>query len=160
MRAARPWIVVGAGLYLAAVLDAGAAEPLSIGAARPQFLLAFLTAFALCLPPRGSLLCGFGAGVLQGALAGANLTHYVISRTLSAFLVSWSRSLKLDPKWWVVGLYGAATCFVAQAILMFLAPPPEIGPFLGATILSAFYTGAITVPTFAAARRVLEFTYG
>ncbi len=125
---------------------------------RPDFLLVALAAYGLCATRSQGATGGFLAGVVHGGLAGANLTHYAISRCVAGFLTSWSRGLNLGESPWLVGVAGALCTLVAQTALMFLAAPPDIPRYLGATIGTAVVDGALVVPTYAATKRLLAGT--
>ena len=93
---------------------------------------------------------------MQGALAGANLTHYVISRCIAGFVASWSRRLRFEMTPITVAISVAAVTVVAQIALMFIAAPTGIFGFLGDTIGSAMYNGVIAIPVYALLKRVLN----
>jgi hypothetical protein len=154
-----PWraiFVVVVCLWFAGWLQQSLAHRLVILGARPDFLLAFLAPLCLLMHRVGGALTGFLAGLIQGAIAGANMTHYIVSRTLTGFIISWSRGLEYEVSLLLAGLIGALTTLLAQSLLMFLAPPPEIFPFMGATIRTAVYNGVLAMPIYAVLKRVLH----
>jgi rod shape-determining protein MreD len=111
---------------------------------------------ALLSTPLGGAWAGFFSGLLQGALAGANLTAYVISRILPAFGIAWMSDLDIRIAPAVAGLIVAAATLVSQLLLMFLAPPPQILSFLGATIGTAMYNGVLAIPVYSLLRRLFK----
>jgi len=134
-------------LLVSAILQYGVAPSMTLGLLSPDFLL--VTSAVLCLTVRPSTGAGTGflAGLIQGALAGANLTHYVLSRAVTGFVLSWSRDSGVE-----FGTAASAFAVVistigSRLIFMFFAAPPDIGTFLQATILMALYNGVIAVPT-------------
>lgn len=155
MSGLRGVLVATAMLWLAAVLEQGVAQRLSIFGCPPNFLLAVLAPMALVSRPSVGGTIGFFAGLLQGGLAGANLTHYVISRALTGFFTSLGGLLDIRIALLVAGLLCASATLVAQLILMFLAPPPggNLVSFLLQSIGTAVYNGVIGMPVYALLRR-------
>lgn len=153
----RGWQAVLTGvvlLWLAAVLQQGLAERLAIFGVAPNFLLIALGPMALLSRPSVGGTMGFFAGLIQGALAGANLTHYVISRTLAGFLTSLGNQLDIRLALIVAGLACAATTFIAQLILMFLAPPSgSLIAYLFGSLGMALYNGILAIPLYSLLRR-------
>ncbi|MBI3721194.1 MAG: hypothetical protein HY248_01460, partial [Fimbriimonas ginsengisoli] len=148
-------IGVAAIMWTAAVLHQALSFRLVIFGARPDLLLVVGLALCLLMERRQAAWVGFASGVLMGAMAMANLASYVVSRTLTSYGVSYSEELELRSSPWGAGAVCAAGTILANLILMFLAPPPLIGPFLGATIRTAVYNGVLAVPVFLLLRRAL-----
>lgn len=147
-----------AALWAGAVLQLAWARHLGIYGAQPDFLLVVVSCSGFCLDRTPGTLVGFGAGVFHGALAGANLTHYVISRCVAGFVASWSRNLRFEMTPLTVAIFVACVTVVAQITLMFIAAPSGIAGFLGDTIGSAVYNGVIAIPVYALFRRILNPT--
>lgn len=143
------------GLWVFGALQQGLSERVSIFGVRPDFLLIFSAAYALLASRGAAAMCGFGAGVVQGALAGANLTHYVFSRTLASASIAWSTDLRFEQNAVLVALSIALGTLFAGLVFMFLAAPSAILEYLGATILSALYNGVLAIPVHSLLRRLL-----
>lgn len=143
-------------LWAGLILDSGIAEFIQVLGARPEFVMIVLFSHSLLWRPMGASIGGFAAGLLQGALIGANLTHYVLSRAVGAFALSGSRSLGYELSVVLVGLVCALATVGTRLLFMFLAPPPSIPAYLGATIGSGLYNGLIAIPLFALLRRLYE----
>lgn len=124
--------------------------------AQPDFLLILLSAFGPFMLRGSGGAFGFALGIIQGAIVGANLTHYVISRTLAGFMLGWFNDLRFVPNGAIVAIVAFIATIFAQVVLMFLAPPPSIGGFLGATIGSAVYNGVLVWPVYALLKRILD----
>lgn len=136
------------GLWLAGGLQQVVAARLSIAGAHPDFLLVLLAAGSLFMNRSRAAVLGFFCGLIQGSLAGANLTHYVLSRTIGGFMASWFQNARLEPNLAVAFGTGFFTTLAAQILLMFLAPPRDLVPYLGATIGSAVYNGILVLPVY------------
>lgn len=156
MRPGASFAVCLAALWLAAALQVSLANRISIGPASPDFLLILVGAVSMYATRRWAAVLGFAAGLFQGALSGANLMHYVASRTLGGFLVAWSRDLNLERHFLWVLVAGFLLTLCAQLVWMFLAAPPDIPAFLGATILSGLYNGVLLLPSHAIVKRVVK----
>lgn len=154
MRGGRRWVAAGLCLYVAAAL-----QPLTLRYAlcglHPDFLLVVLAVLLHFSTRRGGVVLGFVAGVVAGALPGANMAHYVISRTLAGFFGAWARALGFEEGPATAAASAFAITLIAQIALMFLAPPSRLGPFLGATIGSAVVNGVLAIPLYALVSRVL-----
>ena len=156
MRQAKPYVALVLWFWAAAVLQQAVAERIEIKSARPDFLLVVALVSAVFYQPRIAAVLGFVAGVLYGGIAGADLGGYAVSLTLVAFAVGYLSGLELDVKPWYVGLTVAGGSLAAQFLMMIPAPPPEIGPYVGATIFSAMYNGVLAIPIYVLIRRSLS----
>jgi len=143
----RPLMVMGL-IWLAAVLQTSLSQRLAIFGVAPDFSLAVLAPIALTGTLAGSTCAGFASGWIQGALAGANLGHYVVSRTVGTFLFGLVRFADLHIGPGMAALITAGFTLFARLGLLFLAPPPSIGGYLGATIGMAMYNGVIATPIY------------
>lgn len=146
---------IAAGLWLAGCLEQALPHRLAIFGAEPDFLLVYLAGICPYLSRTGATWTGFAAGAMHGALAGANMTHYVVSRTITSALLSWQKEMRLSASIWIAALTGFCATLAAQVLLMFLAAPHGILSFLGATIGSALYNGVLAIPLYLASERIL-----
>lgn len=147
-------LAVTALVWTAAVMQAGLGGRLAVFGITPDLNLAVLAPIALTGTLAGSTGVGFLSGWLQGALAGANLGQYVLSRTLGVFLLALVRmaDLQIGPAL-AAGLTVAFT-LVVRLIFLFVAPPLSIGEYLGDTIGTAMYNGVIATPIYMALMRL------
>ncbi len=145
-------LVVAIVFLVATPLQMAFIPSVQVAGARPDLLLAVCTPLALFLRPAGGAAVGFTSGLLQGALAGANLTHYVISRSITSFVTSILTSHQIHVGTLVAGLLTVLATLVSRMILMFLTAPPQIGTYLSDTIGSAVYNGVIALPLYALLR--------
>lgn len=146
------WAVVG--LYIATVLQMSVAPRVSIFGIGPHFPLLFTAVFSLKSSRLGTTAIGFFAGLCEGALAGVNMAHYVISRTVAAFFGGSAQGLGFQPATSTAAFVAVAVTFVAQLMLTFLAPAGGFGRMLGDTIGSAIVNGALAVPLFALLKKL------
>ncbi|HRI43841.1 MAG TPA: hypothetical protein PLL78_14805 [Fimbriimonadaceae bacterium] len=155
MRGLPGLLVTLALVWLAAVLQQSMAQRLAVFGCEPNFLLAVMAPMALVSRPAVGGWIGFAAGLTQGALAGANLTHYVISRTVAGFLTSLGSLLDIRLAIGVAGLVCAACTLVAQVLFMFLAPPPggSIVSYLLTSFGTSVYDALLAMPIYALIRR-------
>lgn len=150
-------ILVGAlVLWLAAGAQESVSAHLSIGSVMPDFLLVGLGCVALFGSRRAGAFAGFFAGLFHGAIAGANLGAYAASRTITGFLVGSFTVLEFEANAGVAFVSVAVSTLIGQILFMFAAPPPQIIPFLLATIGAAMYNGVLAIPLFALLKRVLD----
>lgn len=136
-------------LWVAGGLQMGLAPWMSLWGVGPDFLVIALAALATVSSRGQAATFGFFAGLFQGAAAGANLAHYVVSRVLTGFLTAWANELRLQPSA-LVGFSTVALATVfARLVLLFLAPTPALTQYLGATMGSAMYNGVLAIPVYA-----------
>lgn len=123
---------------------------------RPDLGILFVCLVSVRCRPGIGAAYGYLVGSLQGGAGGANFTAWAASRTLLGFACAWiGRSgIQLTP-WVTAALVGAAT-IVAQGLLLLMAPTPDIGRFLGATLGTAIYNGVFAALLDALLRRTLD----
>ncbi len=156
MKGAKGAFVAIVCLWVAAGCQQGLAQPLSIFGATPDFLLIAMATMGLFCSRQTSTVIGFFAGLLQGAIAGASLGSYVVTRTVSGFLVGWFNAMEMDANIVLAFIVVATTTLVAQFMLLFLTAPPGIGRFVLATIESAVYNGVLAMPFYALLQKILD----
>jgi len=150
------WIRALFLLWVGGVLQSGLALHCTIFGATPDFLLAILAPMCLLSSSSRAPAYGFAAGLIQGALSGANLTHYVVSRTIAAYAVARLGKTDLQFSVPLAGLASAGMTLFAHLLLMFTAPPQIIPSFIGDTIGTAVYNGVIAMPVYAFLRRFAD----
>lgn len=143
-------------LWLGGGCQRTVAPMVSIFGVAPDFLLIATACLSLFGTRRSGAVIGFFAGVVQGAIAGANLGAYVVTRALSGFCIGWLGSMDIEATPAVAFFAALAATLVGQFALMFVAPPPSFGPFLLATIGSAMYNGVLAIPLYTLLKRVLN----
>jgi rod shape-determining protein MreD len=97
---------------------------------------------------------GFFGGLFLGALSGATIAHYIITRTILGYVIGLSTDLEPNPR--TIALMTAAGTFLNQLIMMFIAPPPNLGAFLQVTIIQALLNGVLAYPLSAGLRKVFR----
>ena len=144
-------LAIAIGIWVAGALQQVVAPRMALFGASPDFLLISLAAGSLFLKRNQAGMLGFVCGLIHGALAGANLTHYVISRTIGGFLAAWSRTRTLEPNAALAIGTGFFLTLVSQVLFMFLSPPKSgLAAYLGATIITAAYNGVLVLPVYLA----------
>ena len=134
--------------WLCAALTVSLTPRLAILGGGPDFLLVCGYCCALISRPGGGAFAGFVSGVLMGGLTGATLTHFTIVRTLGGFGMSFlgMSGLELNPR--KAGVILAIATLLTQILHMLVAPPPEIGIYLRATLVTAMYNGVLAIPLY------------
>ncbi|MHB8635700.1 MAG: hypothetical protein ACYC96_04420 [Fimbriimonadaceae bacterium] len=142
-------------LFVAAVLQQALAFRLAVFGARPDFMLVALAVLGMFASRSGGMVLGFVDGLVVGAMSGANLQHYVASRTLTGLLIGWVSSAEVPRTIPAAAIAAAGVTVVAQLTLMFLAPPHSITPFLTDTIRGAVYNGVLAIPVYALLKKIV-----
>lgn len=156
MRSAIRWFWSLLLLWLAGVLQQSLSQRMAIFGVPPDFLLVAMGAMALLTHRTKATSFGFLAGLIQGALSGANMAHYIVSRSVSAFAMATVSRSGLQIGLLLAGVLCAGMTVLAQFLLLFLAPPRDILSFIGATIGTAVYNGVLAMPLYALLRRFAE----
>jgi hypothetical protein len=120
---------------------------------RPDILLVIIAVVSLTTNRKTGALIGFGAGVWFGAVVGANLVHYVFSRTTAGFIGGTIPSLGVQAGYVMAAGMTVLVTLIAQFLLLFLAPPPSIASFLLSTIVTAMVNGVLAFPVYGLTRR-------
>ena len=147
-------LLIAVTLYIAAVAQVSIAPAIAPVGFTPDFLLLALALFAMKSKPLGGIIIGFFAGLLFGAIAGANLQTYILSRVIAGFIISWLCSLDLDPSIILAILVSVLAVIVGQAVLIFVAAPPNVGGLIEATIETAVYNGVLAIPVYALLKKI------
>lgn len=155
MSQTRATLVAAIAVILGAAAQHSLANRFSIWGTSPDFSLVLLCCFALRFERAPAAAYGFFSGLFAGALATANLGHYVASRTICGFLMSWSKQLRYELGGVSVAVAGFISTLVAEGLWMFFAAPHDVVGFLTDTIRSALYNGLLAVPVYFLLRRIL-----
>ena len=159
MSRGRLWLGVSVLVWLLAILQFAIGTRWTLFGASPDYLLIGISAASFFLERMPAAAVGFTAGLVQGAISGANLGQYIAARTISGFLAGWFNDSRYVPSHLKLFLTGVGVTLISRVILMFLAPPMGIGSYLAATILSAAYNGVLVLPVYALLKRVLDPVY-
>lgn len=149
--------VIGAiTIWVMAVFQQVLPDRVAVLGARPDFLLTATLCLGLLIPAPGSISVGFFTGLFQGAMVGANLAQYILTRMVAGYAASRLSELEIEIGPPLAALFVALGTIAAQILMMFLAPPRSLGGFIGDTIQMAIYNAVIAVPLFAALRPLLK----
>jgi hypothetical protein len=146
-------------LWLSAVFQQAVAYRWEILGARPDFFLIAISGFSPFMLRYQGTLAGFAAGLLHGAIAGANLMAYIVTRAFGGFVGAWINELRFVPTAGVVMLTTAVVTVITRLAFLFLAAPSGLGDYLTATILTAVYNGVLVWPLYALLKRILDPVY-
>lgn len=150
-------LVLAVAVWLAAVGQQAFFVP---GArAAPDLYLVLIGASAPLLNRWQTTWLGFVCGLTHGACAGANMTAYIVSRTITAFFAGWANDLRIAPSFWLASITSAIATLFAQLGMLFLAVPRNIEGFIADTILTAVYNGVLALLLYAVLSRLLDPDY-
>ena len=144
------------GGWLAICLQLSIAPRMAIFGAYPDFPLIVLLAFCPALSRVQSAIFGFFLAVGLGGAVGANLWQWVISYSISGFVLAGINDNRVTPNVPVVFATSVFGTILSRLLFMFVAAPPGIASFLGATILTALYNGVLILPLYALLKRFLD----
>ena len=143
-------------LYLAVCWHQSLLGQSSLLGFKIDFVLVSICLVSVRLRPAVGALYGFAGGFASGAAAGANLTALTVSRTILGFALGFLRQSGTQLTWVHMALVTAIGTAISQILLLFMAPPPDIGAFIGATIGTAIYNGVFAGLADLILRRTME----
>lgn len=147
-------LTAAAGLYLAAACQQSLGSWRLLGSV-PDFMLLSLAGLCMFTGRTGGAVIGFLDGWIYASLIGANMWQYVLTRTLGGYAIAWVAEGGLERSVFSALLAGVFAVFACQLTLLFLAPPSEIGTFLGDTIRTAVYNGVLAMVLYTALNKIL-----
>lgn len=149
------WVLIVILYLAAAVCDQAASSGQLFGAAGPDCLTVVALCVAVISRPAVGALAGFISGVLSGAIIGANMAHWIVTRTLAGFGVSLGIRLKVEAGAVTAALavfFGVLACRIGYLLLV---SPPDLGPLLLQSIISSVISGLLALPVYALLSRTV-----
>jgi len=143
-------------LWAASVLQLGLSPHLAISVAWPDFPLVIALCLALFSDRRGGALLGFGAGLVTGAITGADVTLFVLTRSVVGFLAGWFGHMDLHLNAAVAAIVVVIGSLAVQLLFLFLGGHHGLlTPYLEGTLATSVYNGVIAVPVYALLNKVV-----
>lgn len=149
------WLLVVALYLLAAICDQAASSVQLFGAAGPDCLTVVALCVAVVSRPAVGAVAGFIAGLLSGSIIGANMAHWIITRTLAGFGVSLAVRLKIEMNTVSAAIAVFVGVLVSRVTYLFLVSPPDLGPLLLQSIISSVISGLLALPVYALLSRTV-----
>jgi rod shape-determining protein MreD len=148
-------ILVILTVYLAAALTQ-VVGTMSHSVFVPDFMLIATCCLGFFVSKKGCIITGASCGIIQGAIVGANLTWYGLTRLLAGWIMTLFRSLDLESNALAAALITTIVSFVSQLAFLFVAPSAALGVALLATMGTALVNGVLAAPLFALLKRLLD----
>jgi rod shape-determining protein MreD len=156
MKSIKGVLIATLAIYLAAILQGGVASRYSLLGGHVDFYLIVLGFLPLYTNRKGGALLGFAIGVVEGAMAGVNMGQFVFARVVTGVAISSVAEGGVERNIFTTSLFAVVSAIFSQLILMFLAPPPAVLPFLGDTLRTAVYNGVLAMLLYALFNRFLS----
>ena len=138
--------VGGVALWLAAGIGATLSLRTVGSVFTPNLVLVVLGSLGLHVSRRRGIALGFLGGFLEGALAGANMLPYLITRTLVGFGAATLGAQTGERGAPVAAVSAAALSLAANLVFVFLSAPRGIGHVLLAALVGAVVNGVLALP--------------
>ena len=136
------WVAVFT-FWICGGLNEGLAKDIAIFGAQPDFLLVATVVISMMSHMRGAAVAGFAGGFFQGAITGANMWQYVVTR----LLIGWIGGSLIELRFQRNLVIAAMACFVATIlsglVFLFLTSQPNILGSLRDTLISAMYNAVL-----------------
>jgi hypothetical protein len=142
MSIGRGWFILGGLMFVGLMVAAMSTGPQNApGAFDPLLLATLLT--ATYIKPRWSGFLGLASGVIAAGLIGSDMTGIAISRAITVFILAKMcfRDTPVPPV--TRAIFVLVATGLCRLLLMFMAPPPNLGDFLRVTIGTAAINGAL-----------------
>ena len=132
-------------LWLAASLQQGLSFRLGIFGAQPDFLFVAACVFGLLTDMRTALIIGFCAGFAESAIVGSDMWQFVVTRMLAAWFCAFLVESRFQRNGGVAAAAASICTVVCGIVFMIIAPQPNIGGTLKATIITAVYNAVLAI---------------
>jgi rod shape-determining protein MreD len=143
-------------LYLCAAFQETLAPRMRFAGVYPDLLLTVGICLSMLVSRTKAALCGFAAGLTQGAIVGAAMGAFIVTRTAAGFMASWSKTFGYEPKPVAIGVVTFFATLFASILWFFFGQGSGIAGFGLATIGTALYNGVLSIPLYALLRRVVD----
>ncbi len=158
MKRAWPVVVACLLLYLAAAVQMADPTRVSLSTARPDLIAVVGLSWALVVAPVWGTVIGFVMGMLAAASPGMHAFALTFAGVVVGTLAPLSRNYGLEIPIPVGMLLVAVGTLLMRLIAMFLAGPPDLADYIGATILTAVYNGVLAGPAYGLLRLLFRPT--
>jgi len=133
------WAVAGVlATYMLAVFQSTVGGGIQIHGVPPDFLFVWTVCIGLLSGRHVGALTGFGAGVVEGALAGKLTTAFAISKLMTGFAAGMLTTKMLKEHWLVLVLIGGLLSLVNDTLFLALSrtvPWRQAGHLIGMRML-------------------------
>jgi rod shape-determining protein MreD len=156
MKRRHRWLVLGALVTAASVINVALSPGLSAYSFRPNLGLCCLIVCSLFTGPNTASALGFWAGLLEASYAATDLGSLIVSRTLAGFGVGileeriFRDHVLVAVAATFLGTLGAEGCF------FLFAPQPHAGAWAIATLNEAFANALLATPVYYGTRWIVH----
>ncbi len=132
-------------IWLSAGLQQGLSYRMTILGAQPDFLFVSACVLGLLVDVRTALIIGFFIGFAQSAVVGSDMWQFILTRTAAAWVCAFLVESRFQRNAGVASAAVLATSMICGIVFMIIAPQPNIGGTLKATIITAMYNAVLAV---------------
>ena len=132
-------------IWISASLQQGLAFRLGLFGAQPDFLFVSACIFGLLTDIRTALIIGFFVGFAESAIVGSDMWQFVLTRMLAAWLCAFLVESRFQRNGGVASASALIATLVCGIVFMIIAPQPNIGGTLKATIITALYNAVLAI---------------
>ena len=130
-------------IWISAGLQQGLSNRLSIFGAQPDFLLVTACILGLVTNCRLALVLGFFVGFAESAIVGSDMWQFILTRTAAAWICAFLVENRFQRNGGVASLATLVCSIICGIAYMIIAPQPNIGGTLKATIITALYNAVL-----------------
>ena len=132
-------------IWLSAGLQQGLSYRMSIFGAQPDFLFVSACILGLLVDTRSALIVGFAIGFVESAVVGSDMWQFILTRMLAAWLCAYLIESRFQRNGGMASSGTGAASLVCGIVFMIIAPQPNIGGTLKATIITALYNAVLAI---------------
>jgi cell shape-determining protein MreD len=132
-------------IWLSAGLQQGLANRLSLFGAQPDFLLVTACIFGLITNMRNALVIGLIIGFAESAIVGSDMWQFILTRMAAAWICAFLVENRFQRNGGVASLAALVSSLICGILFMIIAPQPNIGGTLKATLITALYNAVLAL---------------
>lgn len=132
-------------IWLGASLQQGLSNRLSLFGAQPDFLIVTACIFGLMVQTRQAIIIGAIIGFAESAIVGADMWQFILTRMAAAWICAFLVENRFQRNVGVASLATLVCSLICGVLFMIIAPQPNIGGTLKATLITALYNAVLAI---------------
>ena len=132
-------------IWLSAGLQQGLSYRMSLFGAQPDFLFVSACILGLLVDMRSALIVGFAIGFVESAIVGSDMWQFILTRMAATWLCAYLIESRFQRNGGMASAGAGAASLICGIVFMIIAPQPNIGGTLKATIITALYNAVLAI---------------
>ncbi len=132
-------------IWISAGLQQGLSNRMTIFGAQPDFLFVSACILGLLVDVRSALIIGFFIGFAESAIVGSDMWQFILTRMVAAWICAFLVESRFQRNSGVASAAALISTLICGIVFMIIAPQPNIGGTLKATIITALYNAVLAI---------------